>query len=111
LAFEQECVIFRWKDYAHAGKQGQMKLAATEFLRRFFLHVLKGFVRIRHFGFLAHRFRVSRLTLAQQLLASSCSMPEDGSALWHRPRCGATMILIQRFTTAQLSTCIYLDSS
>ena len=40
LAFDQERVTFRWKDYAHGGKQGQMTLAATEFLRRFFLHVL-----------------------------------------------------------------------
>ena len=41
-----------------------MTLTATEFLPRFFLHVLpKGFVRIRHFGFLANRFRASRLTL------------------------------------------------
>jgi hypothetical protein len=40
LAFEQERVTFRWKDYAHRSKQGRMTLAATEFLRRFFLHVL-----------------------------------------------------------------------
>jgi len=33
----------------------------------------KGFVRIRHFGFLANRFRASRLALGQQLLASSSS--------------------------------------
>jgi Putative transposase len=60
LAFDQERVTFRWKDYAHGGKQGKMTLAATEFLRRFFLHVLpRGFVRIRHFGFLANRFRAT----------------------------------------------------
>jgi hypothetical protein len=40
LNFDQERVTFRWKDYAHGGKQGKMTLAATEFLRRFFLHVL-----------------------------------------------------------------------
>ena len=58
LDFDQEHVTFRWKDYAHGGKQRTMKLAAGEFLRRFFLHVLpKGFVRIRHFGLLANRFR------------------------------------------------------
>jgi hypothetical protein len=27
-------VTFRWKDYAHGGKQGQMTLVATEFLCR-----------------------------------------------------------------------------
>jgi putative transposase len=78
LAFEEERVTFRWKDYAHAGKQGQMTLAATEFLRRFFLHVLpKGFVRIRHFGFLGNRLRASRLALGRQLLASSFSMSAE----------------------------------
>src|SRR6202158_6071479 len=39
LGFDQERVTFRWKDYAHGGKQGKMTLAAPEFLRRFFLHV------------------------------------------------------------------------
>jgi hypothetical protein len=121
LAFEQERVTFRWKNYAHGGKQGQMTLVATEFLRRFFLHVLpKGFVRIRHFGFLANRLRVSSLELCQQLLGSSspgraeagtCQIPSESSSLWHCPRCGAAMIVIQRFTAAELSTCSYFDSS
>ena len=49
-----------------------MTLTATEFLRRFFLHVLpKGFVRIRHFGFLGNRFRVARVKLCRQLLANA----------------------------------------
>jgi hypothetical protein len=118
LAFEQERVTFRWKDYARGGRQGQMTLAATEFLRRFFLHVLpKGFVRIRHFGFLANRFRVSRLALGRQLClarweqARSQEVNPEGSSLWHCPRCGASMIVIQRFTAAEISTCIYFDSS
>jgi len=40
LAFEQERVIFRWENYARGGKPSRMSLATTEFLRRFFLHVL-----------------------------------------------------------------------
>src|SRR5439155_659389 len=49
-------VTFRWKDYAHGNKKRKMTVSANEFLRRFMLHVLpKGFVRIRFFGFLAHR--------------------------------------------------------
>jgi hypothetical protein len=121
LTFEQERVTFRWKDYAHGGKPGQMTLAATEFLRRFFLHVLpKGFVRIRHFGFLANRLRVSSLTLCQQLLPATspasadtggCPSSSESSTLWHCPRCGAAMIVIQRFTAAQLPTCAYFNSS
>jgi hypothetical protein len=71
LAFEQERVTFRWKNYAHGGKQGQMTLVATEFLRRFFLHVLpKGFVRIRHFGFLVNRSRAVPATAGLQLLCT-----------------------------------------
>jgi Putative transposase len=74
LAFGQERVTFRWKDYAHGNKQGQITLAATGFLRCFFLHVLpKSFVRMRHFGFLANRFRTSRPALGRQLLASGGS--------------------------------------
>jgi predicted RNA-binding Zn-ribbon protein involved in translation (DUF1610 family) len=121
LAFEQERVTFRWKNYAHGGKQGKMTLAATEFLRRFFLHVLpRGFVRIRHFGFLANRFRASRLALSRQLLSSrsptlaeagTCTIPSESSSRWHCPRCGAAMIVVQRFTATELSTCAYFDSS
>ena len=121
LAFDQERVTFRWKDYAHGSKQGKMTLGATEFLRRFFLHVLpKGFVRIRHFGFLANRFRASRLALGRQLLASNRSTPEEvtahefrseSSSLWRCPRCDASMMVIQRFTAAELSACMYFDSS
>src|SRR3974390_2423976 len=93
LAFDQERVTFRWKDYARGGKHGQMTLTATEFLRRFFLPVLpQGFVRLRHFGFLANRFRTSRLALGRQLLASGGSTEQEvrtrdlrseGSSLWH----------------------------
>ena len=121
LAFEQEHVTFRWKNYAHGGKQGKMTLSANEFLRRFFLHVLpRGFVRIRHFGFLANRFRCARLALCRQLLSSApstlgetgtCNAAAESSSLWHCPRCGAAMIVVQRFTAAELSTCAYFDSS
>jgi predicted Zn-ribbon and HTH transcriptional regulator len=120
LAFEQERVTFRWKDYAHGSKPGTMTLCANEFLRRFFLHVLpKSFVRIRHFGFLANRWRACRLALGRQLLASDGSTEQhvkaqhvpDSSSLWHCPRCGASMIVIQRFTAAELSPCTYFDSS
>jgi hypothetical protein len=51
-------VSFRYKDYADSGKQKTMTLEATEFLRRFCLHILpKGFRKIRHYGFLSNRCR------------------------------------------------------
>jgi len=119
VSFDGERVTFRWKDYAHGSKQRLMTLTATEFLRRFFLHVLpKGFVRIRHFGFLANRFRLSRLKLCRQLLASAClrtqpaPVPNGDKPIWHCPHCGSVMVVLQTFTTEQLlSRCSYFDSS
>ena len=65
-------VTFRWKDYAHGGKQRKMTVTAEEFLRRFMLHVLpRGFVRIRFSGFLANRRRQQLLPLCKQLLEDS----------------------------------------
>jgi hypothetical protein len=76
LAFDGERITFRWRDYAHGHQSRVMTLHAIEFLRRFFLDVLpKGFVRIRHFGFLANRFRTDRLAFCRQLLASVASEP------------------------------------
>ena len=62
VALEDGEVVFRWRDSAHKNKKRLMRLALDEFLRRFFLHVLPtGFVRIRHFGFFAHRRRAALL--------------------------------------------------
>jgi Putative transposase len=69
-ALENGCVSFEWKDYAHQGQRKIMTLDAVEFMRRFLLHVLpSGLVRIRHFGFLANRFRTRNLRLCRDLLA------------------------------------------
>ena len=62
-------VTFRWKDYAHEDQQRCMTLQAVEFIRRFLLHVLpKGFVKIRHYGFMANRFRQVKHELCCRLL-------------------------------------------
>src|SRR5207249_8214664 len=46
-----------------------MTLEASEFIRRFLLHVLpSGFVRIRHYGFLANRVCQEKLALCRALL-------------------------------------------
>jgi len=118
LAFDGERVTFRWKDYAHGGKHRKMTVAATEFLRRFFLHVLpKGFVRIRHFGFLANRLRASLIPVCRRALAMNTSeaTPPPSAApscrTWQCPRCGAPMLVTQRLTAADLSRCSYFDSS
>jgi Putative transposase len=70
LRLQDGKVSFRWKDYRHGNRNKVMTLEATEFLRRFLLHILPdGFVRIRHFGLLANRHRTDNLGLCRQLLA------------------------------------------
>jgi len=70
-------ISFRWKDYAHGNAKRAMTLSAPEFIRRFLLHVLpKGFVRIRHYGFLSNRVRKQKLELVRELVASSGAGPE-----------------------------------
>jgi len=72
VSLEHGQVRFRWKDYAHHYQPRIMTLAATEFIRRFLLHVLpKGFVRIRHFGFLANAVRAERVKRIRSLLGPS----------------------------------------
>jgi len=69
LDIEDGKITFRWKDYRHNDRPRVMTLEADEFIRRFLLHVLPdGFQRIRHYGFLAHRYRKAKLALCRQLL-------------------------------------------
>ena len=69
LKLEGRRLTFSWKDYKHAAAQRTMTLDADEFIRRFLLHVLpNGLQHIRHYGFLANRYRHTKLTLCRQLL-------------------------------------------
>ena len=69
LAYQDGYVTFRYKDYAQESRQRTMTLAAAEFIRRFLLHVLPdGFMRIRHYGYLANRHRRQKLTTCRRLL-------------------------------------------
>src|SRR3989442_6376401 len=55
-----------------------MTLQADEFIRRFLLHVLPdGFMRIRHFGFLANRTKRDNLSRCRQLLGLSPTLPQS----------------------------------
>src|ERR1041385_8645783 len=78
VALADGAVTFRWRDSAHKNKKRLLTLGVDEFLRRFLLHTLPtGFVRIRHFGFLANRKRAALLPLCYRLLdAEQPSQPE-----------------------------------
>jgi hypothetical protein len=78
------------------------QLALDEFPRRFFVHVLPlSFVRLRHFGFFAHRRRAALLSLCFALLGQtsdpptvSDSTPTDAPRpLWLCPECGGAMAI------------------
>lgn len=61
--FDGQKVAFRWKDYRTGQGDQLLELDGVEFIRRFLLHTLPdGFVRIRHYGFLANRLRKENLT-------------------------------------------------
>jgi hypothetical protein len=58
-----------------------MTLSAVEFLRRFLTHVLpKGFVRIRHYGFLANCRRRAAIELSRELLSRSENGDQESRA-------------------------------
>jgi hypothetical protein len=88
LSLENGQVAFRWRDSAHGNKPKVMTLPALEFMRRFLLHVLpRGFVKIRHFGYLANRERKRALPLCFTLLSSAlASAPSVRAAASPRPR-------------------------
>jgi hypothetical protein len=105
LSFEDGKVTFRWKDYAHGGKKRKMTLTAHEFIRRFLLHVLpRGFVRIRHFGWMANRNRSLRAARCRALLppTSSPTTPPSASTARPCPHCGGAVVVMKRFTAKQL---------
>lgn len=73
-------VAFRWKDYARGGRSRTMTLTAVEFIRRFLLHVLPtGFMKIRHYGFLANRFRAAKREQCRRLLHVPTATIGDGA--------------------------------
>jgi hypothetical protein len=94
-------VTFAYRDRAQDDRRRTMILAAEEFIRRFLLHVLpRGFMRIRHFGFLANRSKAHALARCRELLdaeprptSESNSTAErilrlTGTDISRCPRCG-----------------------
>jgi len=111
VSFVDGQVTFLWRDSAHNNEQKPLTLSLDKFLRRFLLHILpQGFVRIRHFGFLACRRRSKTLPLCFQLLGAAQEAPseehtsstEDAPDLYRCPKCGGAMKVIERLTAAEI---------
>ena len=104
VSFEEGKVLFRWRDYAHGNKKRKMTLAAHEFIRRFLLHILpRGFVRIRHFGWMANPCRRRLAALCRSLLDAgmplTTSVPTPSRVC---PHCGGAVSVEATFTPRQL---------
>jgi hypothetical protein len=64
-------VVFAYRDRKNLDRRKSMTLGAEEFIRRFLLHVIpKGFMRVRHYGFLANH-RKDCLSKCRQLMGLS----------------------------------------
>jgi hypothetical protein len=110
IAFDDNGVTFRWKDYRSKGRERQkvMTLSSDEFIRRFLIHVLpSGFHRIRHYGLFANGGRAENLARLRELLGVPASHDEPGdpdanadqppTSLLPCPCCGGRMIIIETF--------------
>src|SRR5215467_4552632 len=111
VSFADGQVTFRWRDSAHHNEQKLMTLSLDDFLRRFLRHLLpKGFVRIRHFGFLANRRRAKLLPLCFHRLGVKQQAPENQDSSspnesYDRrpcPKCGGPMVVLERLTAAEI---------
>jgi hypothetical protein len=112
IAFNDNSVTFKWKDYradAHE-RQKVMTLATGEFIRRFLTHVLpQGFHRIRHYGLLASGTRADNIARARRLLdlstaqsstadtTTSSEASEPTTQPHPCPCCGGRMVIIETF--------------
>jgi len=68
LSLKDGLVTFKYKNRKTTQIE-QTSIDAIEFVRRFLMHALpRGFVRIRHYGFLAHRDRTKNLEKIRRLL-------------------------------------------
>ncbi len=69
-------VTFAYRDRSDGNKQKHDTISGNEFIRRFLLHTLpSGFVRIRHFGFLASRNKKADLEKCRELLKAKQPEP------------------------------------
>jgi hypothetical protein len=69
LQVENDQVTLSYRDRRDGDRKKTLTLDVQEFIRRFLLHVLPdGFMRIRHFGFLANRSKKQSLAQCRKLL-------------------------------------------
>jgi len=77
LSIDNGKVTFTYRDRERNNEIRIMTLAAEEFIRRFLLHILPaGFMKIRYFGFLAHKNKQQVVALIRTLIDPRAKVPE-----------------------------------
>ena len=95
-AMKDDKVIFTAKNRKE-NRTDQVTLSGVEFIRRFLLHSLpRGFVRIRHYGFLANRNRGENLNAIRQLMDISVPLVKEIASLEE---------IMLRLTGTDITTC------
>jgi len=99
VAFENGLVVFKWKDYRDNSKEKYMTVTAEEFIRRFLLHVLPyKFVKIRHYGILSNRNRITKLNKCKYILKVLVSKIREKAKL-------STAELLFKLTGVDINKC------
>jgi hypothetical protein len=91
-------VTFDYRDRRDGNQVQQLTIPATEFIRRFLMHVVPpGFCRIRHYGFLGSRIKEERLQRCRVLLG------QDAGAVAEVPK--NPLALLLHWTGVDVSKC------
>ena len=73
-------VRFHWRDYQDGNTVKLMSLDASEFIRRFLLHVLpEGLCKIRYYGIMSNRNRKGMLAQCRELLGVPRARDDDSA--------------------------------
>jgi len=97
---DEHNVTFSYTDYRQPKGSKTMTLSGDEFVRRYVSHVLpKGFMRVRHYGFLSNCCRRKKLSLIQKQTQGTTTNKEDSppelcSHHWVCPQCKQGELLL-----------------
>jgi hypothetical protein len=101
-------VTFAYRDRKNQDRRKLMTLDAEEFIRRFLLHVIpKGFMRVRHYGFLANHSK-NALSKCRQLLGLLPAVPKSPKRSTDELMLALTGIDITRCPLCQNGTLVWV---
>jgi hypothetical protein len=102
-------VTFAYRDRKNEDRRKLMTLGAEEFIRRFLLHVIpKGFMRVRHYGFLANHSK-DCLSKCRQLMGLTPAPPPPPQRSTEELMLALTGIDIHRCPLCQKGTLVWVS--